>query len=330
MADEMTTRGATATLLAGHPTLVAIAKRIGVRLLAGVGVLWGAATLSFIALHVTAGDAALSTVAGQGANPTKEVLDQVRRDLGLDQPLYHQYLDYLGRLLHGDLGRSYQQRIAVSQAISEQLGQTVQLAVAAAAVAVLLAIAAAVLTARRRPWRSIASGVELTLSATPTFVIGIVLLIVFSFTLKVLPVSGNDGPRALILPTLTLALPIGAVLAQVLRGELEEVLEQPFILTARSRGMRDTVVRVRHALRHALVQIVTMSGFVVGGLLGGAVITETLFVRQGVGQLMLSAVTTKDIPMVLGLVVFAAFVYVVVNLLVDIAYTVIDPRLVTR
>ncbi|GAA4588109.1 ABC transporter permease [Planotetraspora phitsanulokensis] len=326
----MTTRGATATLLAGHPTLVAIAKRIGVRLLAGVGVLWGAATLSFIALHVTAGDAALSTVAGQGANPTKEVLDQVRRDLGLDQPLYHQYLDYLGRLLHGDLGRSYQQRIAVSQAISEQLGQTVQLAVAAAAVAVLLAIAAAVLTARRRPWRSIASGVELTLSATPTFVIGIVLLIVFSFTLKVLPVSGNDGPRALILPTLTLALPIGAVLAQVLRGELEEVLEQPFILTARSRGMRDTVVRVRHALRHALVQIVTMSGFVVGGLLGGAVITETLFVRQGVGQLMLSAVTTKDIPMVLGLVVFAAFVYVVVNLLVDIAYTVIDPRLVTR
>ncbi|MDP9842423.1 ABC transporter permease [Streptosporangium lutulentum] len=326
----MTARGATTTRLAGHPTAVAIAKRIGVRLIAGVGVLWGAATLSFIALHVTAGDAALSTVAGQGANPTKELLDQVRRDLGLDQPLYHQYLDYIGRLLHGDLGQSYQQRIEVSQAITEQLGQTVQLAVSAAVVAVLLAITVAVLTARRRPWRSIASGVELTLSSTPTFVIGIVLLIIFSFTLKVFPVSGNDGPRALVLPTLTLALPIGAVLAQVLRSELEEVLEQPFILTARSRGMRDTAVRVRHALRHALVQIVTMSGFVVGGLLGGAVITETLFVRQGVGQLMLSAVTTKDIPMVLGLVVFAAFVYVVVNLLVDIAYTLIDPRLVTR
>jgi peptide/nickel transport system permease protein len=326
----MTARSAMAARLAGHPTAVAVAKRIGVRLIAGVGVLWGAATLSFIALHVTAGDAALSTVAGQGANPTKELLDQVRRDFGLDQPLYRQYLDYLGRLLHGDLGQSYQQRIAVSRAIAEQLGQTVQLAVSAAAVAVLLAIGAAVLTARRRPWRSIASGVELTLSATPTFVIGIVLLIIFSFTLKVLPVSGNDGPRALILPMLTLALPIGAVLAQVLRSELEEVLEQPFILTARSRGMRDTVVRVRHALRHALVQIVTMSGFVVGGLLGGAVITETLFVRQGVGQLMLSAVTTKDIPMVLGLVVFAAFVYVVVNLLVDITYTLIDPRLVTR
>jgi peptide/nickel transport system permease protein len=107
-------------------------------------------------------------------------------------------------------------------------------------------------------------------------------------------------------------------------------LEQPFIVTARARGMRDAAVRFQHALRHALVQVVTMSGYVIGGLLGGAVITETLFVRQGVGQLMLNAVTNKDIPMVLGIVVFASVVYVVVNLLVDIGYTVIDPRLVTR
>jgi peptide/nickel transport system permease protein len=188
----------------------------------------------------------------------------------------------------------------------------------------------ALLTARRRPWGPLSSAVELIISSTPTFVIGIVLLIIFSFTLRLFPVSGNDGVAALVLPTITLALPIGAVLAQVLRNELEEVLEQPFILTARSRGMRDTAVRVRHALRHALVQIITMAGFVVGGLLGGAVITETLFVRQGVGQLMLSAVTNKDIPMVLGLVVFAATIYVVVNLLVDLGYALLDPRLVAR
>jgi peptide/nickel transport system permease protein len=307
-----------------------VARRAGVRLLAGAGVLWGAATLGFVALHLTAGDAALSTVAGEGANPTKAILDQVRHDLGLDRPLHAQYLDFLGRLLQGDLGRSYQQRIEVSQAIGEQLWPTVQLALCAGAVAVVLAVVVALLTAQRRPWRSVASGVELVLSATPTFVLGIVLLIVFSFSLKLLPVSGNDGVSALILPTFTLALPIAAILAQVLRSELEEVLEQPFILTARSRGMRDLAVRLRHGLRHALVQVVTMSGFLVGGLLGGAVITETLFVRQGVGQLMLSAVTTKDIPMVLGLVMFAAVVYVVVNLLVDIGYTVIDPRLVSR
>lgn len=306
-------------------------KRIGWRLLAGVGVMWGAATLSFIALHATAGDAALSTVAGQGANPTQAVLERVRHDFGLDKPLYQQYLDYLGRLLRGDLGESYQQRIPVAKAIGQQLGPTAQLAVSAAAVAVVLASVVALSTARRRAWvGSLASGIEQVLSATPTFVLGLVLLIIFSFKARLLPVSGNDGLASLILPTVTLALPTAAVLAQVLRAELEEVLEQSFILTARTRGMRDAAVRTRHAMRHALVQIVTMSGYVIGSLLGGAVITETLFVRQGVGQLMLNAVNTKDIPLVLGVVVFAALVYVVVNLLVDIGYAVIDPRLVAR
>lgn len=305
-------------------------KRIATRFAAGVGVLWGAATLSFVALHVTAGDAALATVAGDGANPTQAVLDRVRADYGLDQPLWQQYLGYLGRLLQGDLGESYQQRVPVAKAIGEQLGETVQLALSAALVAVVLAVGTAVLTARRRPWiRSAASGTELVLTSFPTFVLGLVLLIVFSFQAGWFPVSGNDGPSALVLPTFTLALPIAATLSQVLRTELEEVLEQPFILTARSRGMRDAAVRLRHALRHALIQIVTMSGFVIGGLLGGAVITETLFVRRGVGQLMLTATTTKDIPLVLGVVLFAAAVYVVVNLVVDIVYGLIDPRVVT-
>jgi peptide/nickel transport system permease protein len=219
----------------------------------------------------------------------------------------------------------------VAKAIGQQLGPTVQLAVSAAAVAVVLAIVVALATARRRPWiGSLASGIEQVLAATPTFVLGLVLLIIFSFKARLLPVAGNDGLASLILPTVTLALPTAAVLVQVLRAELEEVLEQPFILTARTRGMRDAAVRTHHALRHALVQIVTMSGYVIGSLLGGAVITETLFVRQGVGQLMLNAVNTKDIPLVLGVVVFAALVYVVVNLLVDIGYTIIDPRLVAR
>ncbi|MEV6521358.1 ABC transporter permease [Longispora sp. NPDC051575] len=305
-------------------------KRIAIRLAAGIGVLWGAATLSFLALHATAGDAALATVAGDGANPTQAVLDRVRADYGLDLPLHRQYLNYLGKLLTGDLGESYQQRIAVTKAIGGQLGETVQLAVSAAVVAVVLAVGVAVLTAGRRRWiRSATSGAELVLTSFPTFVLGLVLLIVFSFQAGWFPVSGNGGVEALVLPTLTLALPIAATLSQVLRTELEEVLEQPFILTARSRGMREAAVRLGHALRHALIQIVTMSGFVIGGLLGGAVITETLFVRRGVGQLMLTATTTKDVPLVLGVVLLAATVYVVVNLLVDIVYGLVDPRVVT-
>jgi peptide/nickel transport system permease protein len=308
-----------------------LAERIGWRLVAGVGVLWGAATAAFFTLHGTAGDAALSTVAGQGADPTQAVLDQVRRDYGLDLPLWRQYVDYLGQLLHGDLGESYQQRLPVAQAIEAQLGQTVQLAVGAIVIALVLAVGVGVLTAKRRRWvRATTTGVELLLASTPTFVIGLVLLIVFSIGLHLFPVSGQDGLRSLVLPTFTLALPVTAVLSQVLRSELEDVLEQPFILTARARGMRDVAVRFRHALRHAAIQLVTMSGVVIGGLLGGTVITESLFNRQGIGQLMLVATTNKDIPLVVGVVIFCALVYVVVNLVVDILYTIIDPRVVTR
>jgi len=167
------------------------------------------------------------------------------------------------------------------------------------------------------------------LAATPTFVIGFALLIVFSFTLRLFPIGGNSGPSSVVLPALTLALSVVGTLSQVLRNELEEVLEQPFILTARTRGMRDASVRVLHALRHAVIPTVTMSGFLVAALLGGSVITETLFARQGLGTLLLNAVYAKDVPVVLGVVILSAGVYVVINLAVDIAYSLIDPRVVT-
>jgi peptide/nickel transport system permease protein len=308
-----------------------LAKRIGWRLLAGVGVMWGAATFAFITLHATAGDIALATVSGNGSDPTQALLLQVRRDYGLNLPLWRQYADYLGKLLHGNLGQSYQQRIPVATAIGQQLGSTLELAVGAAVVAVVLAITTSVLTARRGRWlRSVTNGTQLVLASMPTFVVGLVLLIVFGLKLDVLPVSGNQGFGSVVLPSLTLAIPIAAVLSQVLTSELEDVLEQPFILTARARGMRETAVRLRHALRHAAIQLVTMSGYVLGGLLGGAVITESLFNRQGLGQLMLTATTNKDVPLVSGVILFAAFAYVVVNLIVDIVYTLVDPRVVTR
>jgi peptide/nickel transport system permease protein len=306
-------------------------KRIAWRLVAGIGVMWGAATFTFIVLHATAGNIALSTVSGNGADPTEKLLREVTRAYGLNHPLYQQYVDYLGKLVQGNLGQSYQQRIPVAHAIGQQLGSTVELAFGAALVAVVLSITIAVLTARRGRWvRSITTGSELVIASMPTFVVGLILLIIFGLKLDVLPISGSQGFKSLILPVFTLALPITAVLTQVLRSELEDVLEQPFILTARARGMRESSVRLGHALRHAAIQLVTLSGYVIGGLLGGAVITESLFNRQGLGQLMLTATTNQDIPLVSGVVLFTALVYVVVNLAVDIAYTVIDPRVVTR
>jgi len=310
------------------PVNTTLFRRLFLRLVAGAGVVWGAATLTFVAIHVTGGDTAIAILGGDNAWASPEVLASVRHDYGLDQPLPVQYARYIGRLAVGDLGESYRLRIPVARAIRQQLGPTVVLTASASVTAVVLAIFAALLTAKRAHWlQAAASGMELAVSSVPAFVVGILFLLVFTFKLRWLPASGTGGWRTLLLPTLTLALPIGAVLAQVLRQELEAILDQPFVLTARARGMRDASVRLTRALRHALIPLTTLTGFLVAGLLGGAVIVETLFARQGVGRLMLDATANKDIPIVLGITLLAATVYVVVNLAVDLLYGLIDPRI---
>lgn len=305
-------------------------KKILWRVAAGIGVLWGAATLTFVTLNVTGGDTALAILGGPDALPTAEVMARVRAEYGLDDPLPVQYAKYVGRLAQGDLGESYRLRIPVTRAIAQQIGATVHLAFWAGLLAVVLAVVTAVLTARRARWlTSAASGAELVLSSVPSFVLGIALLLLFSFQWPLFPASGSRGWKSMVLPALTLALPTAAVLTQVLRQELEEILEQPFITMARARGMADASVRLRHALRHALIPLVTLSGFIFASLLGGAVIVETLFARQGVGRLMVDATTNKDAPVVLGITLLAALIYVAVNLLVDVLNAVIDPRVTT-
>jgi len=304
-------------------------KRIAHRLIAGIGVLWGAATLTFIAVNVTGGDTALAIVGGANAITTTEVLASVRAEYGLDKSLAVQYADYLLRIAQGDLGESYRLRIPVTKAILQQLGSTIELALWGASVAIVLAVAVALSTAgRSRKVQSWFSGVELVLSSIPGFVKGLFLLLVFSFQLHWLPSSGAEGWRSLVLPVLTLAIPLATVLTQVLRQELEDVLEQPFITMARARGLSDAAVRLVHALRHALIPLVTLSGFILASLLGGAAIVETLFVRRGIGRLMVESTSNKDIPLVLGITLLSALIYVVVNLVVDILNALIDPRVV--
>ncbi len=302
-------------------------KKILLRLLAGIGVLWGAATLTFAAINLTGGDTALAILGGPEAMPTPEVMAQVRKEYGLDDPLPVQYANYLLKLAKGDLGESYQLRIPVADAITQQLSATIQLALCAGVLAVSLSVLLAILTAGRAQWiHSLTSGLELTITSAPSFVVGLLLLLVFSFHFHWLPAAGSQGWKALVLPTLSLALPIVGVLTQVLRQELEDILEQPFIVMARARGMSEAGVRLRHALKHAMVPLATLSGFIFASLLGGAVVVEMLFARQGVGRLMLDAANTKDIPIVLGITLLAALIYVVVNLLVDLVNALIDPR----
>lgn len=305
-----------------------LVRHVLLRLAIGIGVLWGAATLTFVMINATSGDAAVAILGGPDALPTPEALARVRSEYGLDQPLAVRYVRYLAHLAHGDLGESYRLHIPVARAIHQQIGPTIRLAATAACLSVLAALVFATVTAgRAHAIKTAASGFELVVSSMPSFVTGILLLIAFSFRLHWFPAAGSEGWRSLVLPAVTLALPISAVLSQVLRSELDDVLEQPFITMARARGLSEAGVRLAHALRHALIPLVTLSSFVLAGLLGGAVITESLFSRQGIGRLMLDATANKDIPVVLGVTLIAAFVYVVVNFLVDLANVAIDPRL---
>ncbi|MEU6873014.1 ABC transporter permease [Streptomyces sp. NPDC088190] len=303
-----------------------VARRLG----SGVLVLWGAATVSFLVLHLVPGDV-VDTVLGPSTAATPELRERIRADYGLGDPLPVQYLRQLAGLLTGDLGRSYQQGLPVGDVLAGQIGPTVELALAATVLALLIAFVAAVATAGRgRAARAVASGLELLAVSVPSYWLGILALAFLSYRFRLLPAAGDQGPAALVLPALTLALPIGGVLARVVRQELDEALARPFALTARARGASERRVLLRHTLRHAALPVATLSGWVVGSLLGGAVLTETVFARPGLGRVLVTAVTSKDIPVVTALVLLSAAAFVVVNLLVDLAYLVIDPRLRTE
>ena len=300
------------------------------RLVAALAVLLGAATLAFLTLQLIPGDP-VAVMLGPGNAASPEVRAEITHQYGLDRSPAVQYLHYLGNLLSGNLGESYQLQQPVTDLIGDQLWPTVQLALFALLLAVTAAVLLAVATAGRHPvLRAAASLAELLAASTPTYWTGILLLTAFSFQLRIFPVAGAQDFASLVLPAVTLALSLAGVLAQVLREGLEAALAQPFVVTARARGLSDTAVRLRHALRHAAIPLVTLTGWLTGSLLGGAVLVETVFGRPGIGALTLQAATNKDIPLVIGLVLLSALVFVVLSTAIDLLYLVIDPRLRTR
>ncbi|WP_395308704.1 ABC transporter permease [Mycobacterium sp. AMU20-3851] len=303
-------------------------RRFLVRLAGVLGVLWGAATLTFVAAQLMPGDPAQTILGGAGSRPSPEQLEAVRQQYGFNDPVLVQYLNYLGGLLRGDLGTSYILKQPVTGVITEQLAPTVVLTLTALVLSWVIAVTVTLLTAHRSRWlSSIGSGLEIFLAALPQYWLGIVLLVMFAFQLRLLPVVGDSGPEALVLPALTLALPLAGYLGQVTRDEFSSAMEQPFAVSARARGMSDWGVRWRHALRHALLPGLTLSGWALGSLFSTAVIVESVFVRPGLGRLLVDAVTSKDMPVVIGVTLFVAAVYVLANLLVDIAFVRVDPRL---
>jgi peptide/nickel transport system permease protein len=301
-----------------------VIKAIVRRVAGGAVVLWAAATAAYLALLAAPGDI-VDAIIGDGAD-TPQIRSQIIAEWNLDRPAIVQYLDYLLRAAQGDLGRSYLLQRPVRDVVGEQILPTLELAAAAAVFGVVLALILAVAT-RHRWARRISTTAELVIVSTPPFLIGIVLLSVFSFRFGLFPVSGDRGWDALVLPAVTLGLPIAGVLAQVLRDGLDRALDEPFTVTARARGVKERAVLVRHALRHALIPAVTLLGWLSGVLIGGAVIIEQVFGRPGLGQVTLQAVGNGDMPVVLAVVVFAAAAFVLINTVADLAYLIIDPRL---
>ncbi|MGO2658493.1 ABC transporter permease [Mycetocola reblochoni] len=305
-----------------------VLRRLGVSLVT----LLGAVTLTFFALRLVPGDPAFAILGAgrQQVDISPEVLAVVREQYHLDDPLIVQFVLYLGRLLSGDLGTSYVQEQPVSALLVAQAGPTLALALLATVLAVVLSLVGAVLTAGRRLPSWISSALELVLASTPVFWLGFVLMLVFSVWLRALPIIDGGDLRSLVLPAVTLALPTAALLLQVLRQSLDDALEQPFVLTARSRGLGGLSVTVRHALRHAAIPYLTMLGFSFGALLGGAAITETLFSRPGLGRLLVESVASQDIPVVIAVVLVSTAVFILVNTVVDLLYPLIDPRMRER
>ena len=302
-------------------------RRAASRLGASVVVAWGSTTAAFFALHALPGNIA-DILAGDLDYPG--LREAIAAEWGLDRSLPAQYIDFLRRIASGDFGTSYELRTPVAEVVASQLWPTVHLAVSAGILALLIAVVVATLTsAQGRAARALASFVELVFASTPVFWLGILLLMAFSFTLQWLPVSGDEGWASLVLPAITLALPTAGLLTQVLREAMEKTLDQPFVVTVRARGLSEWGLRVRHVLRHAALPVMTLGGWLIGGLLGGAVITEKVFGRPGLGTVTLNAVLSHDVPVVLAVVLLAAFIHVAASTLLDLLYVLIDPRLKT-
>lgn len=302
-------------------------RRIVQLVASAVLVLWGAATLAFLAFRIIPGDP-VDVMLGPLAQVSEATKDGIREELGLNRPPMQQYLDYLGRLLHGDLGESYQLRMPVTEVIGRQLAPTVQLTVLALLIAVLLAFAVALLARRGVP-RVIAGAAELIVLSSPVFWIGLVLLAVFAFGLGWFPVAGTRNPATIVLPAITLALPVAALIGQVLRDGIDQAERQPFAQTVRARGAGEVRLTLRHTLRHAAASALTLSAYLVGALLGGAVLVETVFARPGLGRVTLTAILDRDLPVVTGVIMLSALVFVVINTVVELVHPLLDPRLRT-
>lgn len=298
-----------------------LARRLGL----GVIVVLGAVTATFIAFRFMPGNPVRVML---GGTPTQAEVNQVTVQLGYNKPVIVQYGDYLWRLLQGNLGYSYQDQQSVASLVGSQVWPSVELAASGLILALAGAVTLAVATAGRwRFARAASAFVELMTISAPSFWVGVLLLELFSFRLRLFPAVGSSSFSALVLPAVTLALSMVGLFTQVLRAGIEKALREPFVLSSRARGTGQTAVRLRHALPHALIPLITLTGWTAGQLLGGTVIIETIFTRQGLGRILDTAINGRDMPVIAGLTILAAITFTLVSIGTDWLSRLVDPRL---
>jgi ABC-type dipeptide/oligopeptide/nickel transport system permease component len=302
-----------------------MARHIFHRFLLTLPALWLVLTLVFLMIHIVPGDP-VEQMLGEGAAPGEVV--QLRHALGLDQPLLKQYGRYLKQLAHGDLGQSFKFQAPVRRIIFERYPATLSLAFLALVVCAGIAIPAGVIAAYRRGDAADRAVAVFTLFglAVPNFALGPILILVFSIELGLLPVSGRGGPLFYALPAATLGAALAAILTRMVRGSMLEELSSDYVRTARAKGLSTGAVLFRHAFRNALIPIITILGLQFGTLLAGTIITETIFSWPGIGRLTVQAISSRDYPLLQGCILVIALSYVLVNLLTDVFYALIDPR----
>ncbi len=298
------------------------------RLLSTIPTIVAISILVFSMLHFVPGDPVRAMFIDSGG-VSQEQIDQIRSLLGLDLPVHVQYVKWVTRAIRGDLGQSIITRQSVSELIRLNFPSTLQLTLAGVTLAAIVGVTLGILAAVwHNSWIDNATMVLATISVSmPSFWLGLLLIYVFGIRLRWVPITAGSDLKRLALPAIALGLRSAAVIARLVRTSLLEVMQDDYIRTARAKGLGERAVIVRHALRNALIPLVTVIGLQFGWLLGGAVITEQVFARRGLGKLMIAALQARDFPMAQGTILFAGLVYVLVNLGVDVFYAYLDPRI---
>lgn len=295
------------------------------RLCGAVLVLFGITTLVFLLIHLVPGDP-VEVMLGEAARPADR--EALRHALGLDLSLWQQWWQYLVGIIHFDLGESLHSKRAVSQLLVERIPATAILSIASMFIAIIISVPLGIIAAVYKDsiWDRLAMMTAMLGVSVPNFVMGPILIIIFALWLGWFPVSGNEGLGSLVLPALTLGTALSAILSRMIRASMLQVLQEDYIRAARARGLKEVRVLIQHALRNAALPVITIIGMQFGALLTGAVITETIFAWPGIGQLMIESIQKRDYPTVQACILLISVTYVFVNLMTDLLYTTLDPR----